>query len=109
MGRIVASITGWSQVLGILNRERLPCERTQTPRDPRKHHPMRESSRFSRWAYTEPPMRLVLALLVWFLRATSKSQADLVFDNLALRQQLAICARAEKRPRLKPLERKFWV
>ena len=54
-------------------------------------------------------MHLLVALLVWFLRATSKSYRDLVLENLALRQQLATCARAEKRPTLWPGDRAFWV
>jgi putative transposase len=54
-------------------------------------------------------MRLMLALLVWFLRATRKSHPDLVLENLALRQQLATYTRTGKRPCLKPHERKFWV
>ena len=33
----------------------------------------------------------------------------LLLENLALRQQLATYARMQKRPRLKPQERVFWV
>ena len=54
-------------------------------------------------------MRLVVALLVWFLRAVFTSRGSLALENLALRQQLATYARAKKRPRLKPVERVFWV
>jgi hypothetical protein len=54
-------------------------------------------------------MRLLLALIVWFLRAASKSHTNLVLENLALRQQLATCARDGKRPVLNMHERKFWV
>ena len=54
-------------------------------------------------------MRLLVGLLIWFLRATSKSYRDLVLENLALRQQLASCARAQKRPALQPVDRAFWV
>ena len=54
-------------------------------------------------------MRLILALVVWFLRAVRRPQADLVLENLALRQQLAAYSRTMKQPRLKPAERLFWV
>ena len=54
-------------------------------------------------------MRLLVALLVWFLRATLVTRGSLVLENLALRQQLATYARTDKRPRLKPQERAFWV
>jgi hypothetical protein len=58
---------------------------------------------------TRSSMRLMLALLVWALRASAKSHSDLVLENLALRQQLASYARGRKRPQLKPHERKFWI
>ena len=54
-------------------------------------------------------MRLFVAVLAWFLRAVHASRSDLVLENLALRQQLATYARSQKRPRLKPEERAFWV
>jgi putative transposase len=54
-------------------------------------------------------MRLLLALLAWFLRAVLTSRGSLALENLALRQQLATYARTQKRPRLKPQERAFWV
>jgi putative transposase len=54
-------------------------------------------------------MRLLVALLVWLLRATLVMRGSLVLENLALRQQLATYARLQKRPRLKPQERAFWV
>jgi len=54
-------------------------------------------------------MRLFVSLLAWFLRAARTSRSDLVLENLALRQQLATYARRQKRPRLKPEERAFWV
>jgi len=54
-------------------------------------------------------MRLLVALLVWFLRAVLTSRGSLALENLALRQQLATYARTQKRPRLKPEERAFWV
>jgi putative transposase len=54
-------------------------------------------------------MRLLVAVLVWFLRATLVTRGSLALENLALRQQLATYARLQKRPRLKPQERAFWV
>ena len=54
-------------------------------------------------------MRLLLSLLVWLLRATLVTRGCLVVENLALRQQLATYARMQKRPRVKPQERAFWV
>ena len=54
-------------------------------------------------------MRLLVTMLVWVLRASSRSAPDLVLENLALRQQLTTYARGEKRPPLKPSERAFWV
>ena len=52
-------------------------------------------------------MRILLALLVWLLRAAVRSRGALALENLALRQQLATYARRDKRPRLKPEERAF--
>jgi len=54
-------------------------------------------------------MRLLVALLVWFLRAVSTSGGSLALENLALRQQLATYARKKERPRLNPGDRAFWV
>jgi putative transposase len=54
-------------------------------------------------------MRLLFALFVWLLRATLLSRRALALENLALRQQLATYARTQRRPRLKPEERVFWV
>ena len=54
-------------------------------------------------------MRILLALLVWSLRAALRSRGSLALENLTLRQQLAAYARGQKCPRLKPQERAFWV
>jgi transposase InsO family protein len=53
-------------------------------------------------------MSLVLALL-GTLRAALKARTDLVLENLALRQQLALLRRRSKRPRVGPLDRVFWI
>jgi len=54
-------------------------------------------------------MRLLLCLLAWFLRGVLKSGGSLALENLALRQQLATHARIQRRPRLTPVDRAFWV
>src|SRR2546430_16983400 len=51
-------------------------------------------------------MSLVLALL-GTLRAALKARTDLVLENLALRQQLALLRRRSKRPRAGLLDRAF--
>ena len=53
-------------------------------------------------------MHLVLALL-GALRAALGARTDLVPENLALRQQLALLRRRSKRPRFGPLDRLFWI
>jgi hypothetical protein len=53
-------------------------------------------------------MSLVLALL-GTLRAALKARTDLVLENLALRQQLALLRRRSKRPRVGLLDRVFWI
>ena len=57
---------------------------------------------------TSQPMRLLKAVLV-FLRAMLILKADLAIENLALRQQLAVCRQSVKRPRLRPRDRAFWA
>jgi putative transposase len=54
-------------------------------------------------------MRLLVALLVWLLRAILVTRGSLALQNLSLRQQLATYARTVRRPRLKPVDRAFWV
>ncbi len=57
-------------------------------------------------------MRTLLALLVATLRtlpALFRSQRDQAIVELSLRQQLAIYAHKQRRPRLSPLDRAFWV
>src|SRR5467141_1298306 len=53
-------------------------------------------------------MSLVLALL-GTLRAALKARTDLVLENLALLQQLALLRRRPKRPRVGLLDRVFWM
>ena len=51
----------------------------------------------------------VLKACVLFLRAMLVPKAGLAIENLALRQQLAVCKQRVKRPRLRPRDRVFWV
>ena len=51
----------------------------------------------------------LLKLIIWSLRALLKFSDSLVIENLALRQQLATYARHQKRVRVQPQERVFWV
>ena len=53
-------------------------------------------------------MHLVLALL-GALRAALGARTDLVLENLALRQQLALLRRRSKHPRFGPFDRLFWI
>jgi len=46
---------------------------------------------------------------VLFLRAMFIPKAHLAFENLALRQQLAVSSQSVKRPKLRPRDRVFWV
>lgn len=50
-------------------------------------------------------LQLVLAAIV----AAFRDRADLVAENLALRQQLAALDHRRKRPRLRPIDRAFWA
>ncbi len=51
----------------------------------------------------------VLEAIVGAVLATLRPRASLVLENLALRQQLSILRRSTPRPRLRPLDRAFWV
>ncbi len=53
---------------------------------------------------------MFLLRFVWaVVRAVSIKRADLVAENLALRQQLVVLHRRTKRPRLKTKDRVFWL
>jgi hypothetical protein len=57
-------------------------------------------------------MLIVLALLraiFGAFYAAFQPKANLVLENLALRHQLAVVQRATPRPRLRPVDRAFWV
>ena len=54
-------------------------------------------------------MPALLCALAAAVRAVFCPRADLVLENLALRQQLAILVRRRPRSRLSVLDRAFWV
>ncbi len=54
-------------------------------------------------------MGRLLLLMVVALRSSCRSRADLVLENLALRQQVVVLLRAGRRPRVSTLDRWFWV
>jgi len=51
----------------------------------------------------------ILEATVGACLATFRSRANLVAENLALRQQLAVLRRGGAQPRLRPIDRAFWV
>ena len=55
-----------------------------------------------------PSMAVVLRCLVVFIAAIVRDRADLVAENLVLRQQLAALAHGRRRPRIRPVERFAW-
>jgi hypothetical protein len=61
------------------------------------------------WAWILPGsmLRLLVALLLT-LRSAVRSRRDLVFENLALRQQLATLA-SRRHPEVRPADRAFWI
>ena len=54
-------------------------------------------------------MHMMLSALLAFARAVPVPKARLVAENAALRQQLAVYVRTQKRPKLSPADRVFWV
>ena len=54
-------------------------------------------------------MFAILVTLLRTLRSAFRTHADLALENLALRQQLAVLQRNSKRPRLRHLDRAFWL
>ena len=53
-------------------------------------------------------MLTYLVLLCSVLRRELRARQDLVAENLALRQQLAVLSRPKRRLRLTPTDRLFW-
>jgi putative transposase len=54
-------------------------------------------------------IRTTLSALLALVRAALMPRAGLALENAALRQQLAIYLRAQKRPRLRAEDRAFWI
>jgi putative transposase len=54
-------------------------------------------------------MLAILRAAVGALLAALRPRASLIAENLVLRQQLAVLRRATPRPRLRPIDRAFWV
>jgi putative transposase len=54
-------------------------------------------------------VRFLLLVLLASLRSAVRSRSDLVLENLALRQQLAVLARRRPRPRVDDADRWFWI
>src|SRR5215475_1460225 len=54
-------------------------------------------------------MRELLSLLFYFFKASLSSQCNLALENLAIRQQLAILKRTQKRLTISTKDRLFWV
>src|SRR5258707_9701940 len=52
---------------------------------------------------------LAVILTVAFARILFRSRLELMVENLALRQQLAVLKRKRSRPALRPADRAFWV
>lgn len=52
---------------------------------------------------------LIFKTLKWFFNIIFREREDLVVENLALRQQLAVFTRTGKKPKLKIQDRFFWV
>src|SRR5881409_410954 len=50
-----------------------------------------------------------LGILLGTLRSTVRTHRELALENLALRQQLAVCKAGQPRQRLTAMDRTFWV
>src|SRR5262249_15178149 len=54
-------------------------------------------------------MKETFSLLLGFFKSTLKERRNLAFENLALRQQLTVLRRTQKRPAIEKKDRLFWV
>ena len=71
-------------------------------------HDLRERVRGGRIGQDAIARRTYLWLLANAVRSALRSKHDLVLENLALRQQLAVLTRQRARTRTKPADRLFW-
>jgi hypothetical protein len=51
----------------------------------------------------------ILRIVFTFLASLFKSQRQLILENLALRQQLAMLRRSVKHPHATPADKLFWI
>ncbi len=79
------------------------CCRSSKPRRPQKFW------HFGTLPATVGDMQTIARILVAFVREIAMSRATLQLENIALRQQVAVLKRERPRPRLRPLDRVFWV
>jgi hypothetical protein len=68
-------------------------------------------TKMERWAVMAElsAIMLYLALLLTTLRRALRARSDLLIENLALRQQLAVYTRQGRRPQLRNADRRFWA
>jgi hypothetical protein len=57
----------------------------------------------------DPAVVALLMSLLGTLRSVFRTRAELALENLALRQQLANLRRTSARPRLRGIDRAFWL
>ena len=61
------------------------------------------------WVILPRMIRLILTVIAILARALFRSRRELIAENLALRQQLALFKQKQPRPKLRPADRVFWV
>ena len=61
------------------------------------------------WVILPRMIRLILTVIAILARALFRSRRELIAENLALRQQLAVFKQKQPRPKLRPADRVFWV
>src|SRR5262245_1916146 len=54
-------------------------------------------------------MKEIFSLLFGFFKSTLEERRNLALENLALRQQLAVLRRTQKRPAIRVKDRVFWI
>jgi hypothetical protein len=82
-----------------------------------KFRPSLLSSSYVKWTsldllrniYGKEVYMLVFRVILWLIRGVILPRKILLAENLALRQQLLVCQRRIKRPKLYSSDRHFWV
>lgn len=54
-------------------------------------------------------MQTIVVILIAFVREMVLSRETLQLENITLHQQVAVLKRERPRPRLRPLDRVFWI